>query len=131
MILSYAKMVHSNELAQSVVKFDYVAIYNDVVKFNKSAILFMGKYLRWNFFAIFWKTKKVLFFPVDYYITFLWVQLVDTFWTSRGIGFSSNKGEEIRDWQLINFVSHLSGSRKVGWKACGEHMFEVYSETTK
>ena len=78
-ILSYAKMVHSNELAQSVVKFDYVAIYNDVVKFNKSAILFMGKYLRWNFFAIFWKTKKVLFFPVDYYITFLWVQLVDTF----------------------------------------------------
>ena len=45
-ILSHAKMVHSNELAQSVVKFDYVAIYNDVVKFNKSAILFMGKYPR-------------------------------------------------------------------------------------
>ena len=29
-------MVHSDELAQSVVKFDYVAKYNDIAKFIKS-----------------------------------------------------------------------------------------------
>ena len=38
-ILSHAKMVHSNELAQSVVKFNYVAIYNDIAIFDESAVL--------------------------------------------------------------------------------------------
>ena len=81
----------------------------------------MGKYLRE-------KLKRFSFLScwLLHYISLSTVSWHFLIWTSRGIGFSSNKGEEMRKQQLINFVSRLLGSRRWMESFWRTYMFAVF-----